>query len=77
MVNWRTYIESNPGILYGKPVIKGTRIPVDLLLEKMANGETIEDLLEGYPSLDRDSIYAILAFAAETIKNEVVYPLAS
>ena len=77
MIDWRTHIESNPAILYGKPVIKHTRIPVDLLLEKMSNGETIEELLQAYPSLERESFFAILAFASESIKNEVVYPLAS
>lgn len=77
MINWRLYIESDPKVLYGKPVIKNTRIPVDLLLEKMANGESIEDLLLAYPRLEKMAIFASLAFAADSIKNEIVYPLAS
>ena len=77
MTNWRTHIESNPKIMLGKPVIKNTRIPVDLLLEKLGNGETMNDLIEAYPSITQDDIYAALAFASEAIKNEIVYSLAS
>lgn len=76
-MNWRTHIESNPKIMMGKPVIKNTRIPVDLLLEKLAEGETINDLLEAYPHIKKEDIYAALAFASEAIKNEIVYSLAS
>ena len=77
MKDWRNHIESKPTILYGKPVIKNTRIPVDLLLEKLSEGEIIEDLLKAYPRLKKEDIFAALAFAAEMIKNEVVRPLAS
>jgi uncharacterized protein (DUF433 family) len=77
MINWRNYIESDPSVLYGKPVIKGTRIPIDLILEKLSEGETIEDLLLAYPRIDKETIFAIFAFAAFSIKNEVVYSLAS
>jgi uncharacterized protein (DUF433 family) len=77
MIDWKTYIESDPTKLYGKPVIKGTRIPVDLILEKLAEGETIDDLLQAYPRLKKESISAVFAFAAYAVKNEVVYPLAS
>lgn len=77
MINWKLKIESNPDIMYGKPVIKNTRIPVDLILEKLAEGETIDDLLQAYPHLDREAIFSTLAFAADFIKNEVVYPIVS
>ena len=50
-MNWRDYIASDPTIMFGKPVIKGTRVPVDLILEKLGNGETMEQLLESYPSV--------------------------
>ena len=59
--------------MFGKPVIKGTRIPVDLILEKMGNGMTIPHLLESYPRITEATMYACLLFASETIKNEVVY----
>ncbi len=77
MNNWREYIESNPKVMMGKPIIKKTRIPVDLLLEKLADGETMEGLLEAYPTISKEAIYASLAFASDAIKNEIVYSLAS
>ena len=55
-------IESNPSIMMGKPVIAGTRIPVELILEKIAAGETIEQLLEAYPRLTKEGIQAALHF---------------
>jgi len=75
IMDWRPYIDSNPGILFGKPVFKHTRIPVDLLLEKLAAGETMEGLLMAYPGLQKQAFLAALAFAADTIKNEVVYSI--
>ena len=48
-INWNKYIETNPKIMFGKPVIIGTRIPVDLILEKLSLGETTEQLLKSYP----------------------------
>ena len=77
MIDWRLHIESNPAVLYGKPVIKNTRVPADLILEKLSEGEAIDDLLEAYPRITRKDIFAVLAFAAESIKNEVVYSVAS
>lgn len=67
-------IESNPAVMMGKPVVAGTRITVELILEKLAAGESIEQLLDAYPRLTRQSIYAALAFAAEVLKSDVVYP---
>jgi len=77
MKDWRNYIESNPEILFGKPIVKNTRISVDMLLEKMSKGETIDDLLQAYPRIDKETIFAVLAFAAESIKNEKIYSTAS
>ena len=57
-------IQSNPAVLAGKPVIAGTRIMVELVLEKLASGESTEQLLEAHPRLIRDGIKAALAFAA-------------
>ena len=56
-------IESNPSIMMGKPVIAGTRIPVELILEKIAAGETIEQLLEEYPRLTEEGVRAALYFS--------------
>ena len=57
-------IESNPKIMVGKPVIRGTRITVELILDKLAAGETVEQILEDYPHLTREGIRAALKFAA-------------
>jgi uncharacterized protein (DUF433 family) len=77
MIDWTLHIESTPEILYGKPVIRNTRIPVDLILEKLAAGDTNEDLLDAYPKITRDDIAACLLFAAESIKNEIILSKAS
>ncbi len=58
-------IESNPSIMMGKPVIAGTRIPVELILEKIAAGETIEQLLEEYPRLTEKGVRAALLFPSQ------------
>ncbi|MEO1515354.1 MAG: DUF433 domain-containing protein [Bacteroidota bacterium] len=77
MKDWRKYIESNPNKMYGKPVISGTRVAVDLILEKMSNGETVEELLNSYPHITKEAVFACLRFASESIKTEKIYPLAS
>lgn len=68
-------IESNPDILMGKPCVSGTRLSVELILEKLAAGESIEQLLEAHPNLSREGILAALNFAAQAIKADVVYPV--
>ena len=70
-------IISDPKIMMGKPVIKGTRITVELILEKLAAGESIEQLLESYPQLTQETIHAALTFAADMLKEGEVYPIAS
>jgi len=72
----KQWIESNPSVMMGKPVIAGTRITVELILEKLAAGETIDDLVEAHPRLTSEAIRAALAFAAEALHADVVYPLA-
>lgn len=71
-MNWKNYINSDPKILFGKPVIKGTRIPVDLILEKLAAGNSQTDLLKAYPRLTKKVIQACLFFAADNAKHEKV-----
>ena len=63
-MNWQNHIEINPQILVGKPVIKGTRLSIEFLLDLLANNWTVEQLLENYPKLTRQDIQAIFAFAA-------------
>jgi uncharacterized protein (DUF433 family) len=69
-------IVSDPNIMMGKPVIAGTRITVELILEKLAAGETVEQILEAHSHLTLEAIQAALAFAAEALRADVVYPLA-
>ena len=68
-------IESNPNVMAGKPVVAGTRVTVELLLERLAAGESIEQLLESYPRLTRQDILDAIAFAAEALRADVVYPV--
>ena len=69
-------IVSNPNVMMGKPVVAGTRITVELILEKLAAGETVEQLLEAHPRLTREAIQAALLFAAEALRADVMYPIA-
>ena len=71
----RGIIQSDPSIMMGKPVIAGTRSTVELIVEKLAGGETVEQILEAHPRLTREAIQAALAFAAEALRADVVYPL--
>ncbi|MGH9662534.1 MAG: DUF433 domain-containing protein [Bryobacteraceae bacterium] len=65
-------IEIHPDVMQGKPVVRGTRVPVELLLRKLAEGASVDDLLDAYPSLTADDIRACLAYAADTIAHESV-----
>jgi uncharacterized protein (DUF433 family) len=75
METWKKWIVSNPSVMMGKPVIVGTRLTVELILEKLAAGETVEDLLTAHPRLTREAVRAALAFAAEALRADVVYPI--
>ncbi len=75
-MNWKEHIYSDPSILFGKMVIIGTRIPVELILEKLALGFSNEKLLEAYPRLKLTDIQACLLFAAENAKHEKTLAIA-
>lgn len=68
-------IRSDPKVMMGKPVIAGTRITVELILEKMGAGESVQQLLEEHPRLTQESIRGALAFASETPRADVLYPV--
>ncbi len=70
-------ITSDPAVMMGKPIVSGTRITVELILDKLAAGETIEQILEAHPRLTKEAILASLHFAAKTLRADVVYPLMS
>ena len=65
-------IEINPNVMIGKPVIRGTRIPVELLIRKLSEGATEDELLDAYPRLTIDDIKAALAYAADTLAHETI-----
>jgi uncharacterized protein (DUF433 family) len=69
-------IETNPKVMLGKPVIRGTRIPVDLILRKLSEGATVHDLLDAYPRLSREDIQAAIRYAADTVAHEETILLA-
>lgn len=76
-IDWREYIVADPSVMLGKPVVQGTRITVELILEKLAAGETVEDLLVAHTRLSRQGIQAALAYAAETLRSDTIFPLAA
>ena len=65
-------IEINPNVMMGKPVIRGTRILVELLIRKMSEGATEDELLDAYPRLTKEDIKAALAYAADTWAHETI-----
>ncbi len=68
-------IVSDPAVMLGKPVVAGTRLTVELILDKLGAGESIEQLLESHPRLTREAVFAALRFASTAISAEVVRPL--
>jgi uncharacterized protein (DUF433 family) len=72
---WQDRISIDPKVLVGKPVIRGTRIAVEFLLELLAEGWTREQILQNYPQLTADDLQAALHYAAEALKQEQVFPL--
>jgi uncharacterized protein (DUF433 family) len=67
-------IVSDPTIMMGKPVVAGTRVTVELILEKAAAGESIEQILAAHPRLTRQAVLAAFAFAAQALRADTVYP---
>jgi uncharacterized protein (DUF433 family) len=69
-MNLREHIVTDPKVMLGKPTIRGTRITVELVLRKLAEGATESDLQDAYPHLTRDAIHAAIEYAAETLAHE-------
>ena len=74
-MNWQERINLDPEILVGKPVIKGTRLAVEFIVELLAQGWTEEDILRNYPGLTTEDIRACLAYASQVLQTERVFPL--
>lgn len=74
-MNYTEFIESKPDVMLGKPVIRGTRITVELIIQKLSEGASHQQLLEAYPALTANDILAALAYASEVISNETIIAL--
>ncbi len=72
MINYKARIEASPTIMLGKPVIKGTRISVELILKKLADAYTPQEISEMYPTISVDDIMACMAYAAAVIQEEAI-----
>jgi uncharacterized protein (DUF433 family) len=75
LMNWQDRISVDPRVLVGKPVVKGTRVAVELVVDLMAQGWTQEQILDSYPNLAAEDIRACLAYASDVLHAERVYPL--
>jgi uncharacterized protein (DUF433 family) len=72
LANRHPRISVKPEVMGGKPCIKGTRIPVDLILRYLGNGQSVEDILEAFPGLTLEDVHAAAAFAADVVADEAV-----
>jgi uncharacterized protein (DUF433 family) len=76
-MDWRDHIELNPDVLLGKPVLKGTRLSVEFVLDLVATGVPEVDILANYPRLTRGGILACVAYASDLVRSERVFPLSA
>lgn len=74
-MSWQERIIINPEILAGKPVVKGTRLAVEFIIDLLAQGWSETDILDNYPGLTHEDILACLGYASATLRAEKVYPL--
>ncbi|MEO8085583.1 MAG: DUF433 domain-containing protein [Bacteroidota bacterium] len=74
-MNWRDHIHSDKAILLGKPTLKGTRLAVDFIIERLADGWTEEQLLENYPGLTKENLQAVFAYIHECLKDGLLFDL--
>ena len=72
MMNWQDYITVDPSVCHGKACIKGTRIMVSVVLDNLAAGLNIEEIIKSYPSLTKEGVQAAISYAAELAKERVV-----
>ena len=74
-MNWRDRIVGDPDVLVGKPTIKGTRLSVELILDRLADGWTEEMLLESYPRLTRADLQAVFSYSSESLRDGLFLPI--
>lgn len=75
MINWQDRIHTDPEILTGKPVIKGTRLSVEFLLGRLANGWTAQEIMENYPRLTPQDMQALFAYALDSLQDGLLHPV--
>jgi uncharacterized protein (DUF433 family) len=75
-MDYRQHIESNPAVMLGKPVIKGTRITAELILQRLSEGATVAQITEGYPHITAQHVLAVLAYASDMMSNETIIAVA-
>ena len=74
-IEWRDFIHSDPDVLLGKPVVKGTRLSVEFILGLFSEGWTEEQVMENYPTLSKENLRAVFAFATECMREESLYAI--
>ncbi len=75
-IHWQDYVVIDPKIHHGEPCIKGTRVPVAILVGSIADGMNFDEVLKEYPQITREAIQAALAYAADVLRQDVLLPLA-
>jgi len=76
-IDWRKFIHSDSDVLLGKPVVKGTRLSVEFILGLFAQGWTEQQVIENYPTLTKESLRAVFAFATDCMREELLYSIPS
>jgi uncharacterized protein (DUF433 family) len=75
-IDWHKFIGVGPEVHHGEPCIKGTRIPVSMIVGSIADGMSFDEILAEYPQLKKESVQAALAYAADIVRHEIFLPLA-
>ena len=76
-ISWQQHVVSDAEVHHGEPCIKGTRIPIAIIVGSLADGMTFDEIVSHYPQLTTEDIRAALAYAAEMMKTEILIPLAA
>ena len=76
-MDWQTRITLDPDVLVGKPIIKGTRLAVEFIIDLLAQGWSVEEVLRNYPGITTEDILACLRYASASLKAERVYPISA
>jgi len=75
-IDWHKFISVDPEVHHGEPCIKGTRVPVSMIVGSIADGMSFDEIIGEYPQLKKESVQAALAYAADIVRHEIFLPLA-